>query len=360
MSRAGALILGLGASTPVGLSAPAAAAAVRAGISRLADHPSMADARRQPLQMARALHLGVDLTGGDRLLALAAPAALEALAPLLESPVEPGELALVLALPDDRPGLASGEAEAACQGLVQALPAQVRPGSVSLIRGGSAAGLAALEAAAGVLARGEATCCLVGATESRVSMEALAWLHEQGRLLTSENPWGMVPGEGAGFVLLGGPRTPAHARREPLGQVLAASTSPEPSAATGEPNNGLGISACVASALGAMPDRTPVDGLAWDYNGEPDRAREMALCFSRHSERLVEPGQAVTPASCWGDQGTATGPLLATLALDACRMGRAPGPHWLLTCCGGGAQRAAALIRAAGPRPGKGEQDPWP
>ena len=51
--RDGMVVVGVGARCAVGLTAPAAAAAARAGISRLTEHPFMLDKAGEPMVVAR-------------------------------------------------------------------------------------------------------------------------------------------------------------------------------------------------------------------------------------------------------------------------------------------------------------------
>src|SRR6267143_7032133 len=96
-------IVGVGAQTAVGLTAPAAAAAVRAGISGSGEHPYMIDRQGEPMIVAR-VPSADDLSGSDRLLRLSAQPAREALAPLEGHLREVGAIPLFLGLPSQRPG----------------------------------------------------------------------------------------------------------------------------------------------------------------------------------------------------------------------------------------------------------------
>ena len=67
-SRYPVCIIGIGARTPVGLTAPAAAAAVRASISGIVDHPYMVDKAGEKMSVAMDPELPTELNGLDRLL----------------------------------------------------------------------------------------------------------------------------------------------------------------------------------------------------------------------------------------------------------------------------------------------------
>ena len=81
-------IVGLGALTSIGTSAPMSAASVRAGIVRFAEHPWLVDVRGHPV-VAAAASIPPELTGADRFMALVLPALEEVLAPLGTGVVPP-------------------------------------------------------------------------------------------------------------------------------------------------------------------------------------------------------------------------------------------------------------------------------
>jgi 3-oxoacyl-[acyl-carrier-protein] synthase I len=71
-------IVALAARTPVGLRAESTAAAVRARVSRIGDHPIFVDASGEPVRCGRDSLLDPALMGADRLVALARTALREA------------------------------------------------------------------------------------------------------------------------------------------------------------------------------------------------------------------------------------------------------------------------------------------
>ena len=75
-------IIGCGGRTALGFDRVSTAAAVRAGIPALAEHPYMIDRFGNPMRVARDLGLDPLLAGARRLVDLALPAAHEALRPI--------------------------------------------------------------------------------------------------------------------------------------------------------------------------------------------------------------------------------------------------------------------------------------
>ncbi|MGC3987177.1 MAG: hypothetical protein QM777_21895 [Pseudorhodoferax sp.] len=105
-------IAGVGARTPVGLQAAPAAAAVRAGIAGLREHPYMVDGVGQPMPCALDAQIDPDITGTGRFLLLADSALREACAPLGHLRRQPPAIPLFLGLPELRPGFTEHDAVA--------------------------------------------------------------------------------------------------------------------------------------------------------------------------------------------------------------------------------------------------------
>lgn len=98
-------ILGLGASTPIGRTAWASAAAARAGVCGFREHPYMVDTAGEPMRIAGAPWLDIGLEGAARMAALLLPAIDEALTPLPAPEADTAlRIGLALALPPPRPG----------------------------------------------------------------------------------------------------------------------------------------------------------------------------------------------------------------------------------------------------------------
>ena len=95
-------IVGVGAVTAVGLTAPSAAAAVRAGIAGFGEHPFMVDRQGEPMIVAAVPNLGNDSSGGDRF-GQRALALHEALLPLEAHRRDTGSIAMFVGLPPQRP-----------------------------------------------------------------------------------------------------------------------------------------------------------------------------------------------------------------------------------------------------------------
>src|SRR5262245_16666137 len=127
-------IVATGARTPLGLQAAPTAAAVRAGISRLGEHPFMIDQSGESMPGALDSRLDPGLFGPERLLALAKTALREACAPISKGVWAPRlRLPVYLGLPEIRPGFTREDAMAIQSGLreLKGLPVELSEVTIS-------------------------------------------------------------------------------------------------------------------------------------------------------------------------------------------------------------------------------------
>jgi 3-oxoacyl-[acyl-carrier-protein] synthase-1 len=345
-SGRGVAILGVGAQTSIGRSAPATAASVRAGVANFAEHPFLLDQGGEPMVVARARWLDT-VDGAERFVELAAAAASEAIGPELAGPgIEAARLSVFVGLPAPRPGLPEGLTERLQERFREPLGPGVLAGEVATFPHGHAAGLIALETGWRAIDAGSADACLVGGVDSYLAPETLTWLDAGNQLHSPRNSWGFVPGEAAGFCLLVSGRLAAGRHWDPLGTVVGAATARETKLIkTKTVCIGEGLTEAFHRTLAALPaPEAKVDGVIGDLNGEPYRADEFAFAMIRSARQFRDPGRFLTPADCWGDVGAASGPLFVALAVAAGRGGSAAGPYTLVWTSSEGGERATALL----------------
>lgn len=340
------LVAGIGARTALG-GAAAGAAAVRAGVSAVAEHPYMIDGTGQKVRVARAPYVEDGLPLADRLAALALPAAREAARPLAgRGPA----VSLLLALPPPRPGRPDDLEARLTAALTDGLPEAGRLASVRTFATGHAAGLAALEEGWKAVASGRAEAVLVGGADSWIEPDTLDWLDETEQLHSERWTWGFAPGEGAGFCLLVSESTARSLGVAARTAVVAAATAREKNLIrTDAVCVGEGLTAAVRGATAGLAPSARIDEAVCDLNGEPYRADEIGFMIARTSERFADPAGFRTPAQSWGDVGAAGGPLFVSLVEAALGKGYARGPRALLWASSDGGQRAAALLEAVAP-----------
>ena len=318
MNGEAACVVSLGAATPVGRSAWASAAAVRAGISGLAQHPFMADSVGEPMVVARAPWLDVSVSGKDRFEALLFPAIDQALQPLLEAPVRM-RTALALALPSPRPGLGSDIPDALLGAAKQRYEKVFS--AFASFQNGHASGLIALQAAVQRLGHDAFDACVIAGVDSNIAPDTLEWLEQNDQLHGAgrrNNAWGFVPGEASGALLLVREKMAAKWGVSSLARIVGVGSAMEPNRIkTQTICIGEGLTLAFRNALRAVAFGEQITDVYCDMNGEPYRADEYGFTCLRTKEYFRAASDFVAPADCWGDVAAASAPLCMTLAVIA-------------------------------------------
>jgi len=358
-------LFGVGAQTPIGRSAPASAASVRAGITRAQEHAHWRDHDGEPVVEHRARWLPDTPDPAHRMLALATEAALESLSGLQGasaaglSPAD-RQLGVYVGLPELRPGLTPSTLETFQQsfseqlrlGIAQVFQAEPEARweltHVTILPHGHASGIEALEKAVQSLRTGQETFCLVGGVDSYLHPDTVAWLDSHEQLHGVDNAWGLAPGEGAGFCLLASRRIQeqllARLQRKPLARIRAVTLAQEPhriktqSICTGE-----GLTQAFHSVLKHLQGEQ-VDQLVIDLNGEVYQGEELGFASVRTGEHFAALGDLLAPSTAWGDVGAASGPLFIALAVQAGARGWSRGVRWLVSTSSEGGLRGVALL----------------
>lgn len=343
-------IVATGARTPLGLDAAASAAAYRAGINAMGEHPFMIDQVGDPMLGALDAQLDPGLMGPERLLALAESALREACMPLSAKLTLHLRLPLYLALPEFRPGFTEQDAKVVRSGLLRHEGLPITITEVNLFTQGHAAGLAALAAATENIQQGAFEACLVGGVESYFQPDTMEWLDENRQLAGAVSRSGFVPGEGAGFCLL---MTDLATRRlglDVLAHVFVIATGKETKLIkTSDICLGEGLTSVVRRAIGSQSSSSGrINAVICDINGERYRGEEWGFVCLRLSQYFDDPTAYWSPADCWGDMGAASVPLFAILACQAAARGYAKGPRTMLWASSEKGLRGAGVIETLG------------
>lgn len=347
-------VLAVGARTPVGLTAEATAAAVRAGISRHATHPFMVDHRGDPMRCARDARLPVAILGWQRLAALAEGALDEVIDKLDLDTTGVGPVSVSVALPERRPGFEDRDAEQVLAAVTAHVATRSAAGTLRIEKAprGHAGGLVAIHAAAERIAQGAADLCIVGGADSYFEADTIDWLIEERQLRGDESRNGFIPGEAAGFVVLAGEGARRHLRRSSLGWMRGSGIAHEAKRIkTDDVNSGEGLADAVRGATRALqvPDQA-VDAVYCDINGERYRSEEWGFTLLRLPQACRDTSYQ-SPAESWGDVGAASGPLLCGLALQSWARAYAPGPRALVWAGSEGGLRGAVVLEEPPSRP---------
>ncbi|MER8433105.1 beta-ketoacyl synthase N-terminal-like domain-containing protein [Mesorhizobium caraganae] len=341
------VVVGVGARTPLGFSAAASAAAVRAGISGIQNHPYMIDRFGERMKVTRDVGIDAALGGPDRAVAIATSPALDALAPL-RGIGQSVPVAMIVSTGQARPGQGDNFAASVYAQLRARLSQDIALAGGGSNAGGHAGGMLAIHHAFKMLKENKAKFCLAGGVDTYLEPETLEWLDEQEQLHSDENTYGFCPGEGAGFCLMTKLQTARDFVLKPLLEVVCTAIASEQNRIkTQTVCLGDGLSKAFQQLFDDAPI-DPVDRIICDMNGERYRGNEYGFAVLRNPGRFKDAADFETPADCWGDVGAASGPLFVSLVAEAEARGYSKGPLSLIWASSENGARAAALL--GGPR----------
>lgn len=287
-----ALVAGLGAATPLGLTVAQTVANLRAGLSAAQETELLDDGYRRIV--------------GCRL-----PPEHLALRPTAGVPIRAAEVAALaaIAVAEARGSIGGTLPAFVCWPDVDATTVAARIPGISVHRSftGRAGGLQAVAAAAA----GEHPLALVIASDSLLHPLVLGGLIAAGRLKTEAESDGVVPGQAAAAVLIAKPQAAAGLRV--WAKVGGAGEATDPGTPTNdEPCTGDGLAAAMRSAMEAAPD--PARSWWTTMTGERFFAPEFAAASIRCADRLAPDAEVRHPGEGLGDTGAAAGLLAVVLA----------------------------------------------
>ena len=342
-------LVAVGARTPLGMNAAQSAAAYRAGINAMREHPFMIDRVGNPMLSALDSQLDPALNGPERLLALAEPAVREACAPLRRLGGLHQRLPLYLGLSEFRPGFAASEADAIAAGFSRFDDLPIDVSEMRVSTAGHAAGLSLLAGAVEQIEQGSLEGCVLGGVDSYLTPDTMECIDANRQLPRAEARSAFVPGEGAGCCVLVSGRARRRFGLESLASVRAASVSREAKLIkTTDVCVGTGLTAAVKQTTQRLVSPSErINAVICDINGERYRGEEWGCVCLRLSQHFDDPSGYWSPADCWGDVGAASGPLFAIIACEAAARGYSKGPLALLWASSEMGLRAAALLNTA-------------
>ncbi|MES0042819.1 hypothetical protein [Mesorhizobium sp. M0091] len=325
--------------SPVGYSAAATCAALRAGIAAF-EELDYRDRLAMPIRGARVDAIAPSKHGRERLRMLAR-LVLEHIEPDIGAALPWAQMPLILCTREkETPG-------AQLNGMFSKLRfpdgSAVTERRTAHIAAGQTSAFAALMLGRKMLGEGT-PACLVLAIDSLINARTLAWLDRDMRLKTSETTDGLIPGEAACLAVVSRrPMTPRHIAIRGLG--LGAETA---TATSEEPFRADGLASALKTALAEAS--TVMHEVAFrfsDVAGESYAFEELVIAQIRNM-RQPRPEQPVWHAAdSIGDTGAAAGLIQFAWAEQAFNRGYAPGElaalHGSSMAFGG---RAAAIVSA--------------
>jgi 3-oxoacyl-[acyl-carrier-protein] synthase I len=309
----GVLIVGLGLSTPLGLTTAASQCAIGAGLARFrASAVNAPDG--EPVRAAFLPQLSFDATRAERIQLFAEGALRDCLGALPDRAL--GTLPVHIALPEAGRGAALSPREIT---LRLANAASHLDWSPSPRMGGRAGFLQALQAAVLSIASQRTEAAVVVGMDSYCDRESLRQLAADGRVLSARNPDGLIPGEGAGALLIATATAARRAGLVPLATVEAVALARDTTAfELRQGGLAYGLTQMLRQ-LGRGAQR--VDAVLSCQPGEGKWARELSVAHLRNAAFMPEPQRRFLVANSLGDLGAAAAPvqvgMLAHLA-----------PHW--------------------------------
>jgi 3-oxoacyl-[acyl-carrier-protein] synthase-1 len=315
-------VAGIGAACAAGIGIAQISAALRASVNVFASEPSFpSQTNGSPMLLATAEVLDIHLPWQDRL-AWFVDQALGQLNPPLELLLDAGvwdselpHLPLILSLPPPRPGMSPQAPAHIVRRISRALKLPVDPHQSAMIRSAHDGALCGLGLAGRILSVKEPALVLVGGVDSWITIEALHELEAQRRLKCAGAPNGVIPGEGAAFLLLANEALASRAGIDSGIVVLAHSRETEPNPWYEQrPCLGEGLTRALRSVFTRAEHQVRTDITFNDLNGEPWRADEWAMAYLRTQAFHSEPLNLWHPADTWGDTAAAAGALLSALA----------------------------------------------
>jgi 3-oxoacyl-[acyl-carrier-protein] synthase-1 len=360
MSTSGEAIVvtGIGMRCAVGNDVAQAAAAVRAGVSGVAEWRHMpsgaSDGEGGLLAGAVEPDLG-DVPWVEKAEELVTGPLYEA---LWQARIYDGQdfragrrakIAAFMALPEsDRTGV---EERAYRELLIAVKTHCFAPGdadSVDTVSAGSGGGMVAMDRACETLRSGKAAAAILGGVESFLHGPVLASLHDRQRLKFGDVGTGMIPGEAAAFCVLELESAARKRGAQPLARLAAVALDREDGPLRPEePIRGAALSRAIRGCLGAVQEGRDIHRVIVDLNGERWRFLEWSVAETRCLSTLPRGWRLWHPADCLGDVGAAFVPVACCLATRALDKGYGGPGGILLACSADDGQRGAAALLPA-------------
>lgn len=327
-------VLGTGAVTSAGLTAPQSAAAFVAGISGFTE--TMApDAFGQTQIVGRVpADWRLKTTPANWLINLAARAGLEA---MTNAGADPARTLLLCAPP-------GSERNHSCWSetnpkeflgtLSERIGGPFAVGS-KLIDGGAAALVGCLLEATQHLSGMVHHLLLIG-VDSLINSEDMAALRAAGRL-HGQTAQGVIPGEGAGAIVLGKGNGAMRLRTVGVAREVDNVKGTRQS-------QGRGMEEALTLACSEQCPESNVEFAISNFNGERYQALELLVYRARFYRTHRNYMATAYPASAFGETGSASSALSLVMAEDAFRLGYNPGSNALLEISSDDGMRAAAYL----------------
>lgn len=188
---------------------------------------------------------------------------------------------------------------------------------------------------------------LIAATDSLLHWNTVRHYDRAGRLFTSNNSNGFVPGEGAGALLVGAPRGDPG---ELVCLGLGFGIEPAP-VDSGRPHRAIGLTQAIKAALAdAGCGIAAVDFRVADASGEQYFFKEAALAAARLIRHPKSDFDLLQPSVCTGNQGSTSGASAIVMAASTAAALLSTGFRSIVQLANDAGERAALIVAASGSR----------
>ena len=337
--------------TPVGLTAAQSCAALRAGISAMAELDMSLEIEYERIPVTGcAIGVVTDgYAGLGRWARLATAAVRDLVLTTRLSASELGSASLYLALPSmDRIGVDDRIPQLLGRRIGEWLKVPALSHRTFVFPHGHAAGAGAVALATEHLRANVTQRAIVCGVDSLVEMETVEFFFAKRRLKIADQLDGFVPGEAAACLLLEQPATAKARGAAPLAMIDGAATATESATIWSDiPSTAAGLSAAIRSIVGEQSTTRQRVLVYSDLNGETYRSKEFGNTAVRALSPLMSSWTLSHPADCIGDTGSASFTVSMCLGARALAKNYAKGDQVLvLGSSDNGLRGAVSLGRA--------------
>ena len=306
-------VVGVGIATPIGLSARSCFAALRAGVIAFSETPHISGSG-EAIRTSCLVGLPPNTARADRMRLLGRLALADLVRNFERRPL--GRLGFFIGMPEERTeddGQALDFAERLAALVASAFDIPCPAARVYNV--GRSSFFFALERAVAALGSGDCDAAIVGGVDSLCAPDTLRQFDTDRRLLGSVSSDGIIPGEGAAFVML----TTIRAAELTFGNIVCVSTGREPQHFN---SDGTNTASALSIALQAIRTHPKVAGCRADLlftceTGERFWADEVAMAYFRNVALMPEPFVRTTAGEAFGDLGAAAGAVQFAMGLEA-------------------------------------------
>jgi 3-oxoacyl-[acyl-carrier-protein] synthase-1 len=331
----------------LGLTADSAAAAIRAGLSRVAEHPTLMDGHGEKVLCARDPTIEPSVPVAGRIVRLVEDCIGEIAAQLSLPEGWANDVPVLVALPEARPGFDRQAAGTVHQSLAASrILGGTRGVRIELIGEGHAGALLALQLATARVTSGRDQLVVVGGADSYLDAPTIEWLDRHRRLARANVRGGFSPGEGAAFVAVATMETCARLGWDSMARIRGIACAQE----RRDPMSDAGLlgEALTEAVLAATSDLTAprelITDIYGDINGERVRTADWGYTVLRTSALFRDPTDYVSTAGQCGDVGAATAGFGCVLATAAWKCDRASGSRALVWAGSWNGLRGVAVL----------------